>query len=171
MIGQKLEVAVLVDTDNAGEMAWSKLVKGWLTKYQSTPSLVFRLGECTEVPGEFSIEDVFETDYYTGKVLDACKNQLTSAGVSRLTLDGGGQLVKQVERACEALGFHYNKGSVAKLIRTDLANMKTAEDLSARTRDYAVAIFAKIRQAFKEDEVTLPTVPRKADKARKRKPS
>ncbi len=122
-------------------------------------------------PGEFSIEDLFETDYYLEKVSEACKKQLASAGVNQPTLDGHGQLVKQVERACEALGFHYNKGSVAKLIRTELANMKTADELSVRTRDAAVAIFTKIRQAFKEDEVALRTVPPKAEKARKRKPS
>ncbi len=151
MIGQKLEVVVLLDTDSAGETAWGKLVKGWLTKYQSTPSHAFRLGECTGATGEFSIEDLFETHYYLGKVVEACKKQLASAGVGKPTLDGHGQLVKQVERACDALGFHFNKGSVAKLIRTELANLKTAEELPVVTRDAAVCIFAKIREAFKED--------------------
>lgn len=151
MIGQKLEVVVLLDSDNAGEAAWGKLVKGWLTKYQTTPSHAFRLGECTGASGEFSIEDVFEADYYLNKVAEACKKQLASASVDRLILDGHGQLVKQVERSCEALGFHFNKGSVAKLIRTELADMKSADELPAATRDAAAAIFTKIREAFKED--------------------
>jgi hypothetical protein len=88
---------------------------------------------------------MFEADYYLGKVADACKKQLASAGVDRPTLDGHGQLVKQIERACESLGFHFNKGSVAKLIRTELANLKSADELPVKTREAAVAIFTKIR--------------------------
>jgi hypothetical protein len=34
MIGQQLQVAVLLDTDRAGEEARSGLVKRWLTRYQ-----------------------------------------------------------------------------------------------------------------------------------------
>ena len=110
MIGQKLEVIVLVDSDNSGEAAWGKLVKGWLNKYQSTPSHVLRLGECTRATGEFSIEDLFEPNYYLDKVVQACQKQLASFGVDRPTLDGHGQLVKQVERACEAARVRFQQG-------------------------------------------------------------
>ncbi len=152
MIGQKLEVVVLLDSDKAGETAWEKLVKGWLTKYHSTPSHVLRLGECAGASGEFSIEDLFETDYYIDRVTQTYQKQLATAGTGRLALDGHGQLVKQVERAFEALGINFNKGSVAKVIRSELQSMSTADQLAARTREMAAAIFSRIREAFKEDK-------------------
>lgn len=158
MIGQKLEVVVLLDSDKAGETAWEKLVKGWLTKYHSTPSHVLRLGQCTGATGEFSIEDLFETDYYLEKIKQTYQKQLANAGVDRLTLDGHGQLVKQVERACEALGIKFNKGSVAKVIRSELQSMTSPDQLAQRTRDFAAAIFSKIREALKEDAATATAV-------------
>ena len=83
--------------------------------------------------GDSPIEDLFEPAYYLDKVAQAYKKQLASASIERPTLDGQGQLVKQVERACHALGFNFNKGSVAKLIRTELANLKTADDLPVKS--------------------------------------
>ena len=171
MIGQKLEVVVLLDSDPAGDVAWDKLVKGWLTRYQSTPSHAFRLGDCTGTGArEFSIEDLFDPSYYLDKVAECYQKQLAAADLERPSLDGHGQLVKQVERACEKLGFKFNKGSVAKLIRSELASMNSADQLPERTKVHATTVFQKVRGALSEiDDVPVGRPAPKAAASRRPK--
>jgi hypothetical protein len=67
--------------------------------------------------------------------------------VSKLKLTGGGLLWKRVERAFADLGITFNKGRVAKLLRTTLAGMENADALPAETRPLAVKLVAAIRAA------------------------
>jgi predicted ATP-dependent endonuclease of OLD family len=153
MIGQKLQVAVLLDSDKAGDDARDKLVKRWLTRYQSSPSHALSLGECVGRAGqEFSIEDLFPEDYYVERVKRVYAKQLSAAGVEDLALTGDDQLCKRVERALEEHGIKFNKGSVAKVLRTDLSRMKDASELPQPTREMSKQLFQKIVEVMPAEE-------------------
>jgi predicted ATP-dependent endonuclease of OLD family len=150
MIGQDLDVVVLLDSDSAGDNAREKLVKRWLTRYKSKRSAVLSLGEVIGRTGECSIEDLFPDDFYLERVHRAYAKQLASAGQPKVALQGTGQLCKRVERAFEALGLTFNKGSVAKVLKGDLSGMKDASVLPQETRNLAKKVFTAIASHFEE---------------------
>ena len=155
MIGQKLDVVVLLDSDKAGEDAREKLVKKWLTRYHSTPAHVLSLGECVGVQDrEFSIEDLFPDDFYLERVKKVYGKQLAAAGETDLELVGNDQLCKRVERALEKIGIKFNKGSVAKVIRSDLCKLKSADDLPEQTKKMAQKLFERIREVLPAEEMS-----------------
>jgi predicted ATP-dependent endonuclease of OLD family len=148
MIGQKLDVVVVVDSDQAGENARDQLVKKWLTRYKGKATQVIRLGDAVGVTsGEFSVEDLFPDDFYMARVKRAFDKVLATAA-SQPKLQPGGQLCKRVERAFSDAGLAFNKGSVAKLLRADLGRMKDAGELPADTRAKAAKLFGAIRKAL-----------------------
>jgi predicted ATP-dependent endonuclease of OLD family len=149
MIGQKLKVVVLLDTDRAGEEARDGLVKRWLTRYQDQHAEVLSLGPSAGVANQdFAIEDLFAVDFYTALVEEAYSKQLASAGVSRLNLSGSDMLCKRVERALGENGIKFNKGSVAKLLRHRLSRMKTFSELPQQTQTQGRALIATLNSAF-----------------------
>src|SRR5579884_518786 len=153
MIGQRLKVVVLLDSDRAGDDARDKLVKQWLTRYHSSPAHVLSLGSCIGKSGEkVSIEDLFPQDWYVERVKRVYAKQLTAAGVQDLDPVGDDQLWKRVKRALESHGIKFNKGSVAKVIRSDLASMKDAQELPSCTREKAIALFEKILEIVPIEE-------------------
>ena len=153
MVGQKLHVVALLDSDKAGYEARDNLVKKWLTRYQyrSDYARVLNLGDCVGVTNrEFSIEDIFPKDFYLGKVQEVYKKELLKAGGENLNLIGNDQVCKQVERALEKYGIKFNKGSVAKVIRSTLGRMQTAKDLPQETTEMAKKLFLAIGKALPE---------------------
>ena len=155
MIGQKLDVIVLLDSDKAGEDTREKLVKKWLTRYHSNPAHVLSLGECVGVKDrEFSIEDLFPDDFYLERVKKVYKKQLAAAGVADIELVGNDQLCKRVERTLEKIGIKFNKGSVAKVIRSDLCKLKLGDDLPEQTKKMAQKLFERIREVLPAEEMS-----------------
>jgi predicted ATP-dependent endonuclease of OLD family len=89
MIGQKLDVIVFLDSDKAGEEARDKLVKKWLTRYQSSKAHILRVGDCVgQGDREFSIEDIFTDDFYIQRVKEVYEKELNSVGVTDVRLIG-----------------------------------------------------------------------------------
>lgn len=153
MIGQKLKVVVLLDSDKAGDDARKRLVERWLTRYHSDHAHVLSLGECVGRPdGEFSIEDLFPEDYYLERVKRVYGKELAAAGVEEIRLPRGGQLRKRVELAMGEYGIKFNKGSVAKVLRADLSRLKDATELPPETIAMAKALFEKIRTIMPDEE-------------------
>ena len=151
MVGQKLYVMALFDSDKAGFDARDSLVKKWLTKYQPNYAKVLNLGECVGVSNrDFSIEDIFPKDFYLEKVQEVYKKQLLAAGCQSLNLVGNDCVCKQVERALEPYGINFNKGSVAKVIRSTLSRMQKTEELPQQTREMAKKLFLVIGKALPE---------------------
>jgi predicted ATP-dependent endonuclease of OLD family len=148
MIGQKLEVVVLLDSDRAGESARDRLVKRWLTRYQGRKAEVVQLGEAVgESDREFSVEDLFGTAY-AETVWTLYRQQLEAAGCQRLEVAGSGPILGQIENFFKTLGVPFNKGSVAKVIRRELANMKNIDELPPEMRSRVVNLFTKLNQAL-----------------------
>jgi hypothetical protein len=150
MIGQQLNVVALFDSDNAGNTARDRLLKNWLTRYNTAKASVLSLGDCVgETSRDFTIEDLFDEAFYLGMVQITYAKQLAAANVKKLALPKGNDtLLNRVERALVSLNIPFNKGSVAKRIRTTLTKMKDISELSDHTRDYARSLIAAINKAM-----------------------
>jgi predicted ATP-dependent endonuclease of OLD family len=143
MVGQELSVAVLLDSDKAGDDAADKLIKTWLTKYNTAKVQVFRLGKAAGIgEAEKAIEDLFEESFYLERV-----NRVYGADLKdNLTLVGTGLLVNRVARACSEKNVNFNKGSVAKYLRNDLQKMKTISELPEFTVKAVVQLIEQINK-------------------------
>ncbi len=173
MIGQKLEVAVLLDHDKSGQEARDRLVKNWLDRYQGAKAAVLSIGEAVGVTDrDFATEDLFPEDYYVGVVSEVYRRELQAAGVAELRLPPGGLLWRRVDRALEAAGVKFNKGPVAKVLRSRLAQAATIDALPEETRDRARRLVAAIRAVMPDGPAAAPTPvaaePPKAAKVRGR---
>jgi predicted ATP-dependent endonuclease of OLD family len=149
MIGQQLDVAVLLDADKAGNDAEDHLIKGWLTRYQKSKAQVLKLGDVVGAPGrEFAIEDLFPEEFYMKFVYETYAQPLKAAGVTELKLNGADQLVKRISRAMEPLGITFNKSAVAKRLRDALRAMDTVDKLPPVTMEMAERLLGAIVEAL-----------------------
>ncbi|MEC9486889.1 MAG: hypothetical protein UMU76_05260, partial [Prosthecochloris sp.] len=147
--GQDLHVAVLLDSDPAGEQAFEQLVHQWILDEK----LVIMVGDAIGSK-PCALEDLFGESYYVAKVEDAYTKEL--AGKS-LALDpkttGKRSLVHRIEDAFEKMKLgSFNKGRVAKRIMTelgkaDLASLeKDTVDSFRRVIDVINQVVAKWKQ-------------------------
>lgn len=137
--GQELHVAVLLDSDPAGEQAFEQLVHQWVLDEK----LVVMVGDAIGSK-PCALEDLFGEAYYIAKVEEAYSKELAG---KTLTLEpktaGKKSLVHRVEDAFDKakLGT-FNKGRIAKRIMTELGK----SDLAAVDKD-TVASFRKVIDA------------------------
>ncbi len=148
MIGQALEVVTLLDSDKAGETASDKLIKSWLTRYEDSKAIVLRMGEVLDLAHDCAIEDVFDEAIYLSKVQECYTRQLATAGANPLKLTGKDQIVKRVERALTPYGITFNKASVAKLLRREIAKAKTLSDLPGVTGERVTKLINALSKPF-----------------------
>jgi predicted ATPase len=118
LAGQELNVAVLLDSDTAGQQAFEQLVHQWIIK----DKLVLMVGDVIGTK-PCALEDLFGEKFYSEKIAAAYSKELagTTLGLDPKTA-GKKTLVERVEDgfAAQALGA-FNKGRVAKRIITDLS--------------------------------------------------
>lgn len=148
MIGQNLEVVALFDSDQAGKTQEEKLRTKWLTLYKDRKSETLLLGNAIGENREVAIEDIFSEDYYLSKVQESYKQKLKEKGITKIEVLPGILLADRVTKTLQEKGIQFNKGSVAKLIRKDLAKKKKLGELDEYTLDKATKFFASIREVF-----------------------
>jgi energy-coupling factor transporter ATP-binding protein EcfA2 len=149
MVGQGLDVVTLFDSDEEGIVQEEKLRKKWLTRYKDTSATTILLGDAMGVRGNATIEDLFPEAYYMSMVNQSHKEKLRSKGLTKVALPNDDRpLVKRVEAGCTDAGIVFNKGSVAKLIRKDIAKMTNTQGLDQVTRDRAKSLFEALRKKF-----------------------
>lgn len=124
--GQELNVAVLLDSDPAGQKAFEQLVHEWILKEK----LVVMIGDVIGT-NPCAIEDLFGEAYYLSKVNESYAKEFMK---KPLTLDkktaGVKTIVARVEDAfLERKLGEFNKGRVAKRIMTELGqkNLSTID--------------------------------------------
>lgn len=150
MIGQDLEVVALFDSDKEGRTQENKLRTKWLTLYKGGKSTTLLLGDAVEEDKEVAIEDIFSEEYYLSKVQESHKQKLKEQNINKIELLPGELLKDRVTRTLQQYDVHFNYGSVAKLIRKDLAKKKKISDLEESTLDRATKLIKSIREAFGE---------------------
>lgn len=152
MIGQKLNVVALFDSDDEGRRAKEKLVHSWLTQYTTSHTKAILLGDAVDACGDFALEDLFPEDFITDIVKEAYNKQLAAADVDEITLQGEDIIWQKIKRFMEGKGIEINKGPIAKLLRNRLSNMKDISELPEETKEKAIKLFQKIRNAFGKQE-------------------
>ncbi len=140
--GQELHVAVLLESDPAGEQALEQLVHQWILDEK----LVVMVGD-TIGSKPCALEDLFGETYYIAKVEEAYSKELAGKTLSLEQKTAGTKsLVHRVEDAFgKARLGTFNKGRVAKRIMTELGK----SDLTAVDKD-TVASFRKLIDAVNQ---------------------
>lgn len=138
--GQELNVAVLLDSDAAGQQAFEQLVHQWILQ----DKLVVMVGD-TVGATPCALEDLFGETYYLTKVNEAYAKELA---MKPLVLNpktaNRRTIVDRVGDAFIERGLgEYNKGRVSKRIMTDLGK----KELGAIDPD-TVAKFRKVIDAI-----------------------
>ncbi|HEX3043510.1 MAG TPA: AAA family ATPase, partial [Bacillota bacterium] len=150
MMGQKLQVVVLLNSDPAGLAAKDKFAKGWLPHFQSTSARFLSLGDCVEAGNrEFFMEDLFPNDFYLTQVEEVYKKQLAIMGCEHLDLVGKEPVVKRVAAALAKYEIKFDKSLVTKAIRTYLTKVQTASGFPEQTREMTQKLFKEIQDCFK----------------------
>ena len=148
MIGQELDVVVLLDSDKAGENAKEKLDHQWITWYTKQQTKVVMLGEAVGASDDFAIEDMFPKDFYIKAVEEVYSKQLKDKGINEITLQGKDMLSNQVGRFMKDNNVKFNKGSVAKRLVRKIRGMQDSSELPCKTRNYAIKLFQEISNAL-----------------------
>jgi predicted ATP-dependent endonuclease of OLD family len=120
--GQKLNVAVLLDSDAEGKSAYEQLVKQWIMQAKH----VLSVGDVLGVKESRTLEDLFDEAYYLAQTSAVYQKELAG---QPLTLAAGDKrpIVERVEDALKAKGVaSFNKGRVAKRIMEELPKKKLA---------------------------------------------
>jgi len=134
MIGQKLQVFSLFDSDDAGRTAKDKLVKGWLTHYSGNKASAYCLGDILgSINGDMCIEDLFTEEFYIRHFLMAYEKELKAAGIDKVVFQGKDPIHKRAERFATGAGIQFGKGSIAKKIRSTLCRTKSINELPPET--------------------------------------
>ena len=145
MIGQKLSVVTLFDSDDAGRRAKDKLVKEWITLYTESQTDVILLGDVVGACRDFALEDFFPDNFYIDAVEEFYSKELKDKGISGITLQGKDMLSKRVERFMKDNKIKFNKGSIAKRLARKINGMKDSSELPHETRERAIKLFQEIR--------------------------
>ncbi|MFA4974898.1 MAG: AAA family ATPase [bacterium] len=168
MIGQDLEVAVLLDSDDEGEKAAAQLVRKWLSRYRERHIDIKMVADAMGVPGKrCCIEELFPDEYYLEVVEEVYKKQLAAGGVGSLKLVGDKPIAKRLETAFIAQGLQFNKGSVARVLRRRIRAMTRVEGLPdecvRRARELISTLGSAVprsrRAAEQGDEADRPSDP------------
>ena len=130
LLGQQLNVVILLDSDPEGERVADGLIKEWLIKDRH----VLLLGQILGRNYETTLEDMLPEQFYLRFVNDAYQKEHKGSLIALDELRAGGQLVQRVERTFVARGMPlnsegkaFNKGRVAKLMLTELPQTSLEE--------------------------------------------
>lgn len=151
MVGNKLDAAVLLDSDPAGHAARKKILElflGDVSKENETKFRVLMLGDAAGIKqNESAIEDLFPPAFFLECVGSAYKIRITEAD---LPLDGGDQICKRVEAVLQQRGISQSldkKRVLAEILqRFDV--ITKVEDLPDGTREKAKKLISSINTAF-----------------------
>jgi len=145
MVGQRLNVIALLDNDQAGRDAKEKLIKKWLTKYHDVKARVILLNEVIEKDTDFTIEDIFEEEWYIERVEKAYNEELKLKSIKSVKLKKGKTLIARITTFFNDNDLKYNKGRVAKIIIRDLSKMKSIEDIPEEMKIKFIKLIELIR--------------------------
>ena len=139
--GQNLNVAVLLDSDSQGMVAYDQLVKQWILDDKH----VLMLGNILGLTHFCAIEDLFDEDYYLEHVNKAYSKELNQKKL-KVPSDPNQPIVDRVDTALKKLGIeNFNKGRVGKLIMMDLSKKKLA-DISGGAQEKIKKVIAAINK-------------------------
>ena len=130
LLGQQLNVVVLLDSDPEGKRVADGLIKEWIIKDRH----LLLLGQVLKGVDEATLEDMFPDKFYLRFVNNAYQKELDASPITLEEIGSGGQIVQRIERTFVARGMPlnsegkaFNKGRVAKLMLIELPQSSSAE--------------------------------------------
>lgn len=160
LVGNKLDAAVLLDSDPAGLEAKKKIQELFLKGLSDENESRFRilmLGESAGIKqNEAAIEDLFPVDFFLECVNEAYRISIRE---SDLPTDGSDQICKRVERVLIDRGAakELEKKRVLSEILKRFESMRTKADLPKGTYDKAKKLISAINKAFGHVDVRAKT--------------
>ncbi len=153
MVGRKVEVMTILNSDEASNVARRKYEKNWAPRYGISRSNVTNLSECVEAgEREFWIEDLFPSDYYLAKVQEVYKKQLAIVGCEQVNPAGNGSLAKRVAAALEKYEVRFDKSLVVKAIRSEMSRMTSISQLPELTREMGRKLIETVNGYFEREQ-------------------
>jgi predicted ATP-dependent endonuclease of OLD family len=153
MVGRKVEVMTILNSDEASNAARRKYEENWAPRYGISRSNVTNLAECVEAgEREFWIEDLFPSDYYLAKVQEVYKKQLAIVGCEQVNPAGNGPLAKRVAAALEKYEVRFDKSLVVKAIRSEMSRMTSISQLPELTREMGRKLIATVNGYFEREQ-------------------
>ena len=150
LLGQQLNVVVLLDSDPEGERVAEGLIKEWIIKDKH----VFLLGQILRRDGEATLEDMFTDEYYLEFVNEAYQRELKDSPITLDEVGNCGQIVQRIEGTFVARGLSlnsenkaFNKGRVAKRLMTELPKI-SLKDLPEEMVENFSRLFDEINKAM-----------------------
>lgn len=159
MIGQKLDAAVLLDSDVAGFEAKKKIENLFLKELAKDSDVKFRtlmIGDALAVAGEVAIEDLFSEEFFIECCSSAYKIVIEPKDLPTTT---GMQICKKLDVVIRErnLGDSVNKKIVLQQILMRFEGMKTLKDLPKGTAEKAKKLIDKINGIFEDATQTKKT--------------
>jgi AAA15 family ATPase/GTPase len=152
MVGHKLEVLTILDSDASGNAAKQKYEKNWLPRYGINRSNVTTLAECVGAgEREFWIEDLFPSDYYLAKVQEVYKKQLAIVGCEQINPAGSGPLAKRVAAALAKYEICLDRSLVVKAVRSEISRMTNISELPELTREMGRKLIEVVNGYFEKE--------------------
>jgi predicted ATP-dependent endonuclease of OLD family len=151
MIGHGFDAAVLLDSDEAGNRARTKIKNQREASAHDAGTTAFRvimLGDATNsTKTDVALEDLFEPEFYV-----ECVNEAYGVAIhdDQLPVDGSTQIVKRVEQALIVSGHasSLDKGRVMAIIQTKFETWTGIDALPKRTQKMAEKLFETIARSF-----------------------
>jgi hypothetical protein len=140
LTAQRLKVAVLLDSDGAGNDAAKELLR---TKLMADSAIV-RVGDALTVGAEADIEDLLEREVFEALALETYKKELKG---KTLTLNAQiPRIVSRFEQAFELLGISFNKTRVAKAFLLKMAGADAGTVFPATTQERFKVLLTKLNE-------------------------
>jgi predicted ATP-dependent endonuclease of OLD family len=149
MVGRKLEVMTILNSDASSNTAKHKYEKNWMPRLGISRSNVITLAESIGAgERDFWIEDLFPSDYYLSKVQEVYKKQLAIVGCEQINPAGSGPLAKRVAAALEKYEIRFEKSLVVKAIHSEISRMNNISQLPELTREMGRKLIDTINGYF-----------------------
>ncbi|MFK7601416.1 AAA family ATPase [Deinococcus sp. SM5_A1] len=150
MIGQKLKVVCLLDSDDEGNAAHKELKEKWLLKVSDGRASVLQINTILSRNGLFTIEDLVPEKMYTEAVKELYGKDLKDNGVARISFPSGNMPI--LDRIIKYMELHnvtrFNKGSVMRIIR-DKINSTSSEEHNSDLVEVAEKTIKMIKENIK----------------------
>jgi len=129
MIGQKLNVVCILDSDNEGNECKSDLVNKWLVRISDKRAAVIQINDILSTSGLNTVEDLLPESIYTNAVKELYEALLRQSGVKRIIFPSSQQpILKKIEGYLSTHGItNFKKGSVMLKIRDQINSIQSME--------------------------------------------
>lgn len=154
MIGQNVDVVLMLDSDNAGESAKKQIVDNWLSRYKSESEVatIMIADAINKDNAEAAIEDIFSREFYLKFVQEVYKSQMEENGIDLQIYaeNKKNQITKILEGVFKNKGLSFKKDRIAKAINKVLDSEDSLSCIDEETLENAKKLIQAINAAFKK---------------------